>query len=61
MPGRTRVAGTRSFTLWLLILIAVVLVVGVAAGGLFILPQIQSQQDLEKHYQAGVAFQKVGN
>ena len=61
MSRRTKVTGTRSFTLWLLIFIAVVLVVGVAAGGLFILPQIQSQQDLEKHYQAGVAFQNVGD
>ena len=61
MSRRTKVTGTRSFTLWLLILIAVVLVVGVAAGGLFIIPQIQSQQDLEKHYQAGVAFQNVSD
>lgn len=50
MSQRTKVTGTRSFTLWLLLFIAVVLVVGVAVGGLFILPQIQSQQDLEKHY-----------
>ena len=61
MPQRTKVTGTRSFTLWLLIFIAVVLVAGVAAGALFLLPQIQSQQDLEKHYQAGVAFQDVGD
>jgi len=42
MSHRTRVTGTRSFTLWLLILIAVVLIAGMIAGGLFILPQIQS-------------------
>jgi len=47
MKHRTRVTGTRSLTLWLIIFIAVVLVAGVAVGGLFILPQIQSQQNLE--------------
>lgn len=61
MSQRTKVAGTRSCTLWLLAFIAIVLVVGMIAGGLFVLLRVQPQQTLEQHYQAGVAFQKVSD
>ena len=60
--------GTRSFTLWILIVIIALLLAGLAAGGLVVLPQIQQTQtrqarqaEAEQHYQAGVAFQKTGD
>ena len=61
MSQRTKVTGTRSCVLWLLVLIAVVLLVGVAAGALFILPQIRAGQASEQHYQAGITFQNIGD
>jgi len=68
MSKRTRVVGTHSFTLWILIVIVVLLLAGVAVGGLVVLPQIQRGQtqqarldEAEQHYQAGVAFQNVGD
>ena len=61
MSKRTRVTGTRTFVVWLLIIIAVVLVAGIVAGVLFVLPQIEERQALEKHYQAAVAFQEMGD
>jgi Tfp pilus assembly protein PilF len=61
MSQRTKVTGTRSCVLWLLALIAAVLVVGIAAGVLFVLPQVQEEQAMEQHYQAGVAFQNMGD
>ena len=61
MSHRTKVKGTRSATLWLLVFIAVVLVVGIGVGALFLLPQLKERQALEKHYQAGVAFGNAGD
>ena len=66
MSKRTRVVGTRSFTMWILIVIVALLLAGVAVGGLVVLPRIQQTQtqqarldEAEQHYQAGVAFQNV--
>jgi len=59
MPQRTKVTGTRPITLWLLVFIAAILVVGLIAGGLIIYPSYRQQQEVEQQYQAGVAFQKV--
>ena len=59
MSKRTRAIGTRTFVVWLLIVIAVALVAGIAAGVLFVLPQVKERQALEKRYQAGVAFQQI--
>jgi tetratricopeptide (TPR) repeat protein len=59
MAHRTRVTGTRSIALWLLIFIAAVLVGGLIAGVLIVYPGYQRQQQLEAHYKACVAFQAV--
>ena len=63
---RKSVVGTRSSLLWLLILIAVILLAGVVMAGLVLLPRLQATRaeqarlaEVERHYQAGVAFQKV--
>jgi tetratricopeptide (TPR) repeat protein len=57
MSQRTKVTGTRSCTIWLLALIAIVLVVGVAIGVLFILLRLP----LDQYYRAGVVFQNMGD
>ena len=66
MPQRTKVVGARALVLWLLIIVALVLAGGLAAGGLVIYPQFQEKREAqarlaeaEQHYQAGVAFQDV--
>jgi hypothetical protein len=63
---RNSVSGTRSSLLWLLILLVVVLLIGVIVAVLVILPQMQASRaeqarltEVERHYQAGVAFQNV--
>ena len=68
MSQRTRVVGTRSFIVWLLIIIAVVLVAALAVAGLVVYPRLQEQQaeqarlaQADQHYQAGIAFQDVGD
>ncbi|MDH7487104.1 MAG: DUF1080 domain-containing protein [Anaerolineae bacterium] len=61
MSQRTKVIGPRSLIIWLLIVIAVVMAVGLAGGGLLLYPRYQLQQQVKQHYQAGVAFQAVGD
>ena len=68
MSQRTKVTGTRSCTLWLLALIAIVLIVGLVVSGLILYPQLQEKREAqarlaeaERHYQAGIAFQNVGD
>jgi len=57
MPQRIKVVGARAPILWLLIVVALVLVAALAVGGLIIYPRLQ----VEQHYQAGVAFEDVGD
>lgn len=64
--SRSSVVGTRSSLLWLLILVVVVVLIGAAVGALVLLPQMQASRteqarlaEVERHYQAGVAFQSV--
>jgi len=68
MSQRTKVVGTRSFIVWLLIIIVVVMIAALAVGGLVVYPHLQDQRaeqarlaEVERHYQAGVAFQDVGD
>jgi len=66
MSQRTKVVGTRSLIVWLLIIIAAVMVAALAVAGLVVYPRLQEQRaeqarltEAERHYQAGVAFQNV--
>ena len=68
MSQRTKVVGTRAPIIWLLIVIALVIIAGLAVGGLVIYPHLQGQRaeqarlaQAEQHYQAGVAFQNVSD
>ena len=68
MSQRTKVVGTRALVVWLLIIIAVVVVAALAVGGLVVYPRFQEQRaeqarlaEVERHYQAAVAFQDVGD
>jgi tetratricopeptide (TPR) repeat protein len=63
---RKSVVGTRSSLLWLLILGIVVLLIGAVVGALIVLPQLQAARteqarlaEIERHYQAGIAFQNL--
>ena len=63
---RKSVVGTRSSLLWLLILGIMVLLIGAAVGALIVLPQLQAARteqarlaEIERHYQAGIAFQNL--
>jgi hypothetical protein len=66
--GRTRVVGTRTPVIWLLIVVAAVIAVAVLAFALVFLPRSREKQaeearlaEVEQHYQAGVAFEKLGD
>ena len=68
MSRRTKVVGARAPILWLFIVVAFLLAAGLAVGGLVIYPQLQERRETqvrldeaEQHYQAGVAFQNVGD
>lgn len=61
MSQRVKVTGTRSIALWILIMIAAALVIGLVVGVLIIYPNYQDQQQVEQHYQAGIAFQETGD
>lgn len=68
MSQRTRVTGTRSAVIWLLIIVAVLVAVALVVGGLIVYPRLQDQRakqarlgQAEQHYQAGTAFQNVGD
>ncbi|MBM4028855.1 MAG: hypothetical protein FJ280_26190 [Planctomycetes bacterium] len=65
---RKSVVGTRSSLLWLLIVLVVVILISATIGVLVMLPQMQATRteqarlaEIERHYQAGVAFQKIGD
>ena len=60
MAYRTKVTGTRSATLWLLVVIVVVLIAGMGLGVPILWPRAKGRQDLETHYQAGVTVQEIG-
>ena len=67
MSQRTKVVGARAPMVWLLIFVVLVVIAALAVGGLVIYPQFQEQREeqarqdeAEQHYQAGVAFQNVG-
>jgi tetratricopeptide (TPR) repeat protein len=68
MSQRTKVVGTRSFIVWMLIIVAVIMIAALAVGGLVVYPRLQEQRaeqarlaQAEQHYQAGVAFQNVSD
>lgn len=68
MSGRTRITGTRPTVMWLLVIIVLVLIAGLVVGVFIVYPQYQERQaaqatleQVETHYQAGVAFQNVGD
>ena len=68
MSQRTKVVGARTPILWLLIAISLIVIAALAVGGLVVYPQMQKQQaeqarliEVERHYQAGVAFQNVSD
>ena len=63
---RKSIVGTRSSLLWLLVIIVIILLVGVAMVGLVIVPQLQTTRteqarlaEIERRYQAGVALQNI--
>ncbi|HIC89033.1 MAG TPA: hypothetical protein EYP04_06490, partial [Anaerolineae bacterium] len=57
MPQRHTISGRRSALIWLSIVIGLVLVIALVVIVLFVYPEYQHQQQVEQHYQAGVAFQ----
>jgi tetratricopeptide (TPR) repeat protein len=68
MPQRTKVVGARTPIIWLLIAISVVVVAVLVVVILVIYPDLQEKREeharlaeAEQHYQAGVAFQNVGD
>lgn len=68
MSQRTKVVGTRTPMMWVLAILAVVLIAALALGALVFLPREQSRlaarevaAQAEQHYEAGVAFQSVGD
>lgn len=61
MSQRSRVTGTRSSALWLLILIAVALIIGIVVAAFIFYPGYQREQAAAQHYAAGVAFQAVSD
>jgi len=61
MSQQHTISGRRPALIWLSILIVLILLVAVLIIVLFIYPNYQRQQQVEQHYQAGVAFQDVGD
>jgi tetratricopeptide (TPR) repeat protein len=68
MSQRHSVGATRSSALWVVILLILGSVVAAVVGVMVITPQISAQREAqaraaeaERHYQAGEAFQKVGD
>ena len=61
MSQRHTVSGRRSALIWLSIVVGLALVVALVVIVLFIYPQYQRQQQVEQHYQAGMAFQDAGD
>lgn len=61
MAQRRIVSGRRSVLIWLSILIVLLLLLALAVIALFIYPNYQRQQQVEQRYQAGIAFQDMGD
>ena len=61
MSQKHTISGRRPALIWLSILMVLILLVAVLIIVLFIYPNYQRQQQVEQHYQAGVAFQDVGD
>jgi len=61
MSQKHTISGRRPALIWLSILIALVVLVALVVIVLFIYPNYQRQQQVEQHYQAGVAFQDMGD
>lgn len=61
MSQQHTISGRRSVLIWLSVLIVLVVAALLAVTVLFIYPNYQRQQQMEQHYQAGVAFQDVGD
>ncbi len=61
MTQRRTISGRRPALVWLSILIVLILLVAVLIIILFIYPNYERQQQVEQHYQAGMAFQDVGD
>jgi len=59
MAQRHTISGRRSALVWLSVLVGLALIVALVAIVLFVYPNYQRQQQVEQHYQAGVAFQSV--
>jgi tetratricopeptide (TPR) repeat protein len=59
MAQRHTVSGRRPALLWLSSLIGLALLVALVVIVLFVYPTYQRRQQVEQHYQAGVAFQEV--
>ena len=61
MSQRHIISGRRSALIWLSIAIGLALVIALVVIVLFIYPEYRRQRQVEQHYQAGVAFQDVGD
>jgi tetratricopeptide (TPR) repeat protein len=59
MSQQRTISGRRPVLVWFSILIVLILLVAVLIIILFIYPNYQRQQQMEQHYQAGIAFQNV--
>lgn len=66
MSQRTKVVGTRTPMMWLLVVLAVILIAALAVGAFVVLPQQQQRvaareraAQAEQHYQAGIALEGV--
>ena len=55
------ISGRRSALVWLTIVVILMLLVALVVAVLFIYPNYQRQQQVEQHYQAGIAFQDMGD
>ena len=61
MAQRHTISGRRTGLVWLSILVGLALIVALVAIVLFVYPNYQRQQQVEQHYQAGVAFQETSD
>ena len=59
MSQRHTISGRRSTLVWLSVLIGLALIVALVIIVLFVYPDYQRRQQVEQHYQAGVAFQEI--
>jgi len=61
MSQRHTISGRRPALIWLSLLIVLLVATALVVTVLFIYPNHQRQQQVEQHYQAGVAFQDAGD